>query len=75
MHGMGVRTRGFVPQAVGIGGAVNSAGAHGHAMRGGGSEGPKPPHLRHIHMDGDMGINMKESRNSTPRGFGRSSGG
>ena len=49
MHGMGVRTRGFVPQAVGAGGAMSPVGAHDCVMRGGGSDGPKPPHLRHIH--------------------------
>ena len=68
---MDVRIRGFVPQIVRTDGALNFVGAHEHVMRGG-SDGLKSLHLRHIHMDGDMNINMKESHNSTLRGFERS---
>lgn len=48
---------------------MDRVGAHDHVMRGGGSDGPTPLHLRRIRMGGDMDINMKEGRNSTLRGL------
>ena len=40
---------------------MDHVGAHEHVMRGGGSDGQRPPHLRRIRMGGGMNINMKEA--------------